>query len=109
MDAFNSVYSTTYEVDASHGTNYHYNFKKFLRRVQDNNLTVVGAMTDSKGAKVHQTGICNSHEVLVMPTIAMGPDDRDYAVLFSVPVDSKGIIMIVERFVLNYLRFFYSF
>jgi 4-hydroxybutyryl-CoA dehydratase/vinylacetyl-CoA-Delta-isomerase len=127
MDAFNSVFSTTYEVDAAHGTNYHDNFKNFLGRVQENDFTVDGAMTDPKGdralpphkqidpdlflriverredgivvkgAKVHQTGICNSHEVLVMPTIAMGPDDKDYAVAFSVPVDSKGIVMIVGR------------
>lgn len=25
-----------------------------------------------------------------MPTISMGPDDKDYAVSFAVPVDSKG-------------------
>lgn len=67
-----------------------------------NDLTVDGAMTDPKGdrskaphaqedpdmylrvverrpdgivvrgAKAHQTGICNSHEVIVMPTIADG-------------------------------------
>ena len=50
-----------------------------------------------RGAKAHQTGICNSHEVIVMPTIAMGPDDKDYAVSFAVPVDSEGIFMIIGR------------
>jgi 4-hydroxybutyryl-CoA dehydratase/vinylacetyl-CoA-Delta-isomerase len=50
-----------------------------------------------RGAKAHQTGICNSQEVLVMPTTAMSPDDRDYAISFSVPVDSEGILMIVGR------------
>ena len=50
-----------------------------------------------RGAKAHQTGIINSHEVLVMPTIAMGPDDKDYAVAFSVPTDSEGILMIIGR------------
>ena len=29
--------------------------------------------------------------------IAMGPDDKDYAVSFAVPVDSEGIYMIIER------------
>ena len=92
-----------------------------------NDLTVDGAMTDPKGdrskaphaqedpdmylrvverrpdgivvrgAKAHQTGICNSHEVIVMPTIAMGPDDKDYAVSFAVPVDTEGIFMIIGR------------
>ena len=127
MDAFNSVYSTTYEVDQKYGTHYYENFKKFMLHVQGEDLTVDGAMTDPKGdrskaphaqedpdlflrvverredgivvrgAKVHQTGILNSHEVIVMPTISMGPDDKDYAVSFAVPVDSKGIYMIIGR------------
>ena len=124
MDAFNAVYSTTYEVDQKCGTNYHENFRKFAAYVQENDLVVDGAMTDTKGdrslapskqadpdlflhvverrpdgivvrgAKAHQTGIVNSHEVLVMPTIAMGPDDKDYAVSFAVPLDSEGLVMV---------------
>ncbi|MGC6175344.1 4-hydroxyphenylacetate 3-hydroxylase family protein [Lacrimispora sp. 38-1] len=127
MDAFNAEWSTTYEIDAKYGTSYHENFKKYLRMVQDNDLTVDGAMTDPKGdrglaphaqpdpdmylrvverrddgiivrgAKAHQTGIINSQEVIVMPTVAMGPDDKDYAVSFAVPVDTKGIVMIIGR------------
>lgn len=127
MDAFNAVYSTTYEVDKKYGTQYHENFKKFAAYVQENDLTVDGAMTDTKGdrglspskqadpdlflhvverredgivvrgAKAHQTGILNSHEVIVMPTIAMGPEDKDYAVSFAVPLDSEGLMMVVGR------------
>jgi 4-hydroxybutyryl-CoA dehydratase/vinylacetyl-CoA-Delta-isomerase len=127
MDAFNAVYSTTYEIDKQYNTNYFDNFKKFLEYVQENDLTVDGAMTDPKGdrglspskqvdpdlylrvverrpdgvvvrgAKAHQTGICNSHEVLVMPTIAMRPEDKDYAISFSIPTDTKGITMIIGR------------
>ena len=127
MDAFNAVFSTTYETDQKYGTSYHENFKKFMTCVQDKDLTVDGAMTDVKGdrskaphaqddpdlflhvverrpdgivvrgAKAHQTGILNSHEVIVMPTISMGPDDKDYAVSFAVPVDSEGLYMIIGR------------
>lgn len=127
MDAFNSVYSTTFEIDKAHKTNYFDRFVSFMKYVQEEDLTVDGAMTDPKGdrslspskqadpdlylrvverredgvvvrgAKVHQTGICNSHEVLVMPTIAMSPEDKDYAIAFSVPVDTEGIIMIIGR------------
>ncbi len=127
MDAFNAEWSTTYEIDAKYGTSYHENFKKYLRMVQDKDLTVDGAMTDPKGdrglaphaqpdpdmylrvverrddgivvrgAKAHQTGIINSQEVIVMPTVAMGPDDKDYAVSFAVPVDTEGIVMIIGR------------
>ena len=49
------------------------------------------------GAKAHQTGICNSHEVLVMPTIALSPEDKDYAIAFAVPMDTEGIVLIVGR------------
>ncbi|MDR2529311.1 MAG: 4-hydroxyphenylacetate 3-hydroxylase family protein [Synergistaceae bacterium] len=127
MDAFNAIYSTTFEVDKKYNTPYFNNFKEYLKMVQEKDLTVDGAMTDPKGdrglapgqqsdpdlylrvverradgvvvrgAKSHQTGISNSHEVIVMPTIAMRPEDKDYAISFAVPVDTKGIFMIVGR------------
>ena len=49
MDAFNAVFSTTYDTDKKYGTKYHENFMKFLKRVQTEDLTVDGAMTDPKG------------------------------------------------------------
>jgi len=127
MDAFNAVYSTTFEVDKKHNTNYHENFLKYMKFVQDNDLVVDGAMTDPKGdrslspseqedpdmflriverrkdgivvrgAKAHQTGAVNSHEHLIMPTIAMREKDKDYAVSFAIPSDADGIIMIYGR------------
>lgn len=127
MDAFNAVYSTTFEVDEAYKTDYHERFKKYMIYVQENDLVVDGAMTDPKGdrglppnkqadkdlflrvverredgvvvrgAKAHQTGMVNSHEVLVMPTITMGPDDKDWAISFAVPVDTEGIISIYGR------------
>ena len=127
MDAFNAVFSTTYETNQKYGTCYHENFRKFMTYVQDNDLTVDGAMTDPKGdrskaphqqadpdlflrvverradgivvrgAKAHQTGVLNSHEVIVMPTQSMKPEDKDYAVSFAVPMDTPGITMIIGR------------
>ena len=40
---------TTYETDKKYGTNYHENFKNFLKMVQEKDLVVDGAMTDPKG------------------------------------------------------------
>ena len=127
MDAMNAVYSTSYDIDKKYGTDYFKRFQDFVIYCQDNDLTVDGAMTDPKGdrslpphqqtdpdlylrivkrcpdgvivrgAKVHQTGICNSHEVLVMPTISLGPEDKEYAVSFAVPTDTEGLIMIIGR------------
>ena len=127
MDAFNAVYSTTYEIDQKYSTSYHENFKKFAAYVQENDLTVDGAMTDPKGdrskapheqadpdlflriverrpdgivvrgAKMHQTGALNSHEIIIMPTQSMKAEDADYAVSFAVPMDTNGIYMIIGR------------
>ena len=88
-----------------------------MKYVQDKDLVVDGAMTDPKGdrslspsqqedadlylriveirpdgivvrgAKAHQTGAVNSHEHLIMPTIALKEADKDYAVSFAVPGD----------------------
>ena len=49
MDAFNAVYSTTFEIDEKYGTDYFERFKKFLIMVQNEDLVVDGAMTDPKG------------------------------------------------------------
>lgn len=127
MDAFNAIYSTTFEMDEKHGTTYHKRFVDYMKFVQENDLTVDGAMTDPKGdrglspsqqedpdlflrivetredgivvrgAKAHQTGAVNSHEHLIMPTIAMKEEDKDYAVSFAVPSDAEGVIMIYGR------------
>ena len=127
MDAFNAIWSTTFEVDEKYGTTYHANFRKYLEFVQENDLTIDGAMTDPKGdrglspsqqadpdmyvhivekredgivvrgAKAHQTGSINSHEHLIMPTIAMKEDDKAYAVSFAIPSDAEGVFMIYGR------------
>ncbi|QNB46620.1 4-hydroxybutyryl-CoA dehydratase [Thermanaerosceptrum fracticalcis] len=127
MDAINAVDSTTYEIDQKYGTEYHKRFRNWLLKMQENDWTVDGAMTDPKGdrslspsqqkdpdmfvhvieerkdgiivrgAKCHQTGALNSHEILIMPTIAMGEADKDYAISFALPADSEGIIYIYGR------------
>ncbi len=127
LDAFNAVDSVTYEMDRELGTGYHVRFRNFLQRVQNEDLVVDGAMTDPKGdrslrpsrqadpdlflrvsekrkdgiiirgAKAHQTGALSSHEILVMPTLAMGPEDEDYSVCFATPADTAGIIYVYGR------------
>ena len=127
MDAVNAVDSVTFEMDRKLGTTYHERFKKFLLMMQEEDLTVDGAMTDPKGdrglspsqqpdpdlylrvvekradgivvrgAKAHQTGALNSHWILVMPTIAMTKEDADYAVSFVAPADTEGIYYIYGR------------
>lgn len=127
MDAFNALYSVTYEIDEKHGTPYHPRLKAFLTTMQEHNYVVGGAMTDVKGdrskapheqedpdlfvhvtrrndegiwlkgAKGHQTGCINSHWIIAMPTMRLGPADADYAVVAAFPVDAPGITYIYGR------------
>jgi len=127
MDAANAIYSTTFEIDQKYNTDYHEKFKNYWKYIQENDLTVDGAMTDPKGdrslpagkqpdkdmylrvikrsgdgilvrgAKLHQTGVVNSHEIIVMPTAAMNQDEADWAISFALPTDTKGIIIIYGR------------
>jgi 4-hydroxybutyryl-CoA dehydratase/vinylacetyl-CoA-Delta-isomerase len=127
MDALNALSITTYALDTHRGTGYNRRFLNYLEYVQENDLTCDGAMTDAKGdrslaphaqtdadsylhiverrtdgivvrgAKAHQTGAVNSHEIIVMPTIAMRELDKDYAVAFAVPSDTPGITYILGR------------
>ena len=127
FDGINAVYSVAYEIDQKKGTDYFERFKKWLIYIQDENLMVVGAMTDPKGdrskgpadqpdpdqyvhvverrsdgvvirgAKLHMTGAVNSHEILVMPTTAMDERSKDYAIVCAVPIDAPGITMIFGR------------
>ncbi|MBW2061006.1 MAG: 4-hydroxyphenylacetate 3-hydroxylase family protein [Deltaproteobacteria bacterium] len=127
MDTLNALSIVTYDTDLKYGTGYHERFLKYLEYVQENDLTCDGAMTDPKGfrrlpphqqpdpdqflhvveerqegivvrgAKAHQTGAVNSHEIIVMPTISMREADQDYAVSFALPSDTEGIIYIMGR------------
>ncbi|MEL6675574.1 MAG: 4-hydroxyphenylacetate 3-hydroxylase N-terminal domain-containing protein [Bacteroidota bacterium] len=127
MDAFNALYSVTYEMDERLGTSYHDRLKAFLTKMHRHNYVVGGAMTDVKGdrslpphaqvdpdlfvhitrrtdegvyisgAKAHQTGCINSHWMIVMPTMRLGEHDEDYAIVGAVPVTAPGITYIYGR------------
>jgi 4-hydroxybutyryl-CoA dehydratase/vinylacetyl-CoA-Delta-isomerase len=127
MDALNALDSVTYEMDREFGTEYHARFRRYVGDVQARDLVVDGAMTDPKGdrklkpsqqadpdmfvhvvertpdgivvrgAKLHQTGALNAHEIMVMPSQALTEQDRDYAVCFAIPADAEGVVMVLGR------------
>ena len=127
MDAFNALHSVTFEIDEKYKTQYHENFKSFLTEMHKYNLVIGGAMTDVKGdrsklpheqededlylrvvdrdkkgvyvkgAKAHQTGCINSHWMVVMPTLRLSENDKDYAIVGAIPVDADGITYIYGR------------
>ncbi|MGZ3596174.1 MAG: 4-hydroxyphenylacetate 3-hydroxylase family protein [Syntrophales bacterium] len=127
FDALNSLYMTTYEMDEKHKTKYFERFLEYLKKIQEENFMLVGGMTDPKGdrskrpsqqadpdlfthivekrkdgvvvrgAKAHQTGAVNSHEIMIMPTQAMGEGDEAYAIVAAIPLDAKGVTLIFGR------------
>ncbi len=127
MDALNSLYSTTFEIDAKYKTNYHKRLIEFIKMVQEENLMIGGAMTDVKGdrslspsqqedpdmfvhvvkrdsngiyvsgAKAHQTGCINSHWIIVMPTMRLRQEDKEYAIVGAIPTNANGITYIYGR------------
>jgi len=106
-------------------TQYHENFKKWLIRFQQEDLIGCCAQTDVKGdrmkrpheqpdpdayvrikekksdgivvsgCKLHISEASVADEVLVVPTRALGPKDKDYAVAFAIPGDWDGLKQVV--------------
>jgi 4-hydroxybutyryl-CoA dehydratase/vinylacetyl-CoA-Delta-isomerase len=127
LDCMNTVYAITYDLDQEFGTRYHDRFVDFMKYIQSNDLVPAACMTDTKGdrslppskqedpdqyvhiveekkggivvrgAKLHITGAVNSHELLVVPTRALRAEDKDYAVSFAVPADTRGVTFIYGR------------
>src|ERR687893_3087442 len=119
MDALNALYSTTFDIDKKHNARYHERLVNFIKKIQYENVVIGGTMTDVKGdrslspsqqddpdmfvhvvkrddrgvyikgAKAHQTGCINSHWLIVMPTMRLKPEDKDYAIVGAIPVDAK--------------------
>jgi len=131
LDCLSTLAIVTYDIDKKYGTNYNKNFNEFLKYMQKNDLTGNAGVTDVKGdrslnpseqvdkdmflrviekrddgivvrgAKAHQTGSLSSHEIIVIPTRAMGKADTDYSVSFAIPSDTKGLIHVVGRSTLD--------
>nr|MDO8109240.1 4-hydroxyphenylacetate 3-hydroxylase N-terminal domain-containing protein [Candidatus Sigynarchaeota archaeon] len=127
MDAMNAVFLTTFEIDKKHGTKYHDRFINYVKLVEENDWVIDGCMTDAKGdrgkhpsqqrdpdvfvhvverkpdgvvirgAKAHQTGAVNSHEHLLMPTLTMREDEKEFAICCAVPADAEGITYFYGR------------
>jgi len=106
-------------------TEYHKNFLKWLERFQDGDMVGCCAQTDVKGdrmkrpsqqpdpdayvriierksdgivvqgCKVHNSEASVADEIIVVPTRALLPEEKDWAVAFSVPGDWEGVKQVV--------------
>ncbi len=107
-------------------TEYHKNFLKWLENFQKNDLVGSCAQTDVKGlrmlrpaeqpdpdqylhvveerpdgivvrgCKVHITFASVADEIIVVPTRALGKDEKQYAVAFAVPADHEGVKQVLS-------------
>lgn len=125
-DAFNSLAATTYEMDRDLGTTYNARLMDFLRYVQDEDLTVAGAMTEPRGrrdqkmeewkdpdlslhvvekndkgivvngAKINISGAYACDWTIVMPSGARRPGEEDYSISFAVPNGAEGMTYVCQ-------------
>lgn len=124
IDALNALSIVSFAADKQYGTNYYKNFINFMKKVQQEDLSLVCAQTDVKGnriwrpakqkdpdlylrvlekradgiivngAKAHNSCSVYADEIVVLPTRNLAADESDWAVAFSLPADWEGITLI---------------
>lgn len=125
-DAINALSICTKEIDDKYGTEYNRRFIKYLKNYQEKDLTAACAQTDMKGdrtkrpheqpdpdaylhlvevrddgivvrgAKISITMAAYADEIIVVPTRALGEDDKDYAVAFAIPADWDRVRLVTR-------------
>ena len=114
-------------IDAKYGTDYHERVMRYYEHCHNHDLAMAVAQTDVKGiarcipiaehpdyyvrivdetndgivvrgAKARTTNTVCANELMVIPTRTLGPEDQEYAVAFAVPMDAKGLKLIVSPF-----------
>jgi len=127
-DALFGLLRTTKKIDAALGTRYHARVADFYDYCWQQDLSFALAQTDVKGdrslrpaeqedpdlylrivaerpdgivvrgAKVHTSNTTHANEMIVLPTRAMGEDDKAYAVAFAIPLATKGLKLIMSGY-----------
>ena len=113
-----------YDIDKKYGTPYSARVAKYRRYLEENDLSMAGAVTDAKGdrrlrpseqempyyylkvterrpdgvvvrgCKLHTTSSPITNELFVLPTRAMTESDKDYSIAFGIPVATPGVKII---------------
>ncbi len=126
-NCINSMWATTYDMDNDLGTDYHERLKKWLTQAQKDDISISGALTDPKGdrtkspsqqddpdmnlhvvekredgivvrgAKVMICGVAAANEIFVLPGSGYREQDKDWAVAFVIPKDTKGLTIVETR------------
>lgn len=121
IDGLHSIGIMSYETDKAFGTNYYQRYLDYFKYFQDNDLSSAGAVMDVKGdralrpheqvdpdlylrvvekkkngvivrgAKAHTSHAVVCDEIIVLPSRGLTEKDKDYAIAFAIPTDTKGI------------------
>jgi 4-hydroxybutyryl-CoA dehydratase/vinylacetyl-CoA-Delta-isomerase len=121
ITGLNVLWAVTYDIDQAKGTNYHERLKNFFRELQTNDSRYCMGVMDPKGdrskspsrqadpdlylrvvernengiivngAKMHTSNAPITHYIFTCPSGVLQEADKDYAVSFAIPVDTKGI------------------
>jgi len=127
FNALNAMWAATYDIDHEFGTQYHSRIKTWLQDAQERDITLSGALTDAKGdrsktpsqqvdpdmslhvveekkdgivvrgAKVMICGVAAANELFIMPGTGYKEEDKDYAISFVIPRDSKNLTIVETR------------
>ncbi|HXZ34441.1 MAG TPA: 4-hydroxyphenylacetate 3-hydroxylase N-terminal domain-containing protein [Thermodesulfobacteriota bacterium] len=119
------TWALIYDIDQAHSTKYFPRFREFVKSLQKKDQIIAWGMMDPKGdrslppsqqkhspdlrivkqrsdgilvrgTKVHTTFGPAAHHIVVVPCRALGPEDKEYAVSFALPIDAKGLKMIAR-------------
>lgn len=119
------TWAMIHDIDQAHGTDFHPRFRDFVAGLQKGGKVIAWGMMDPKGnrklrpheqnpptdlrvveqkpggiivsgAKVHTTFGPAAHEFVAVPCRALGPEDKDFAVSFAVPIDTPGLKLIAR-------------
>ncbi len=119
------TWAMIHDIDQIHGTDYFSRYQDFIKELQRNGHAFAWGMMDPKGdrslppskqaqptdlrivqrkpggivvrgAKLHTTFAAGVHQMVVVPCRALGEEDKDFAVSFAVPIDTKGIKLIAR-------------
>ncbi|MBN2283982.1 MAG: hypothetical protein JXO48_08845 [Deltaproteobacteria bacterium] len=119
-------WATTYDIDQAKGTNYQERLKEFFKKLQREDLRFCLGVMDPKGdrslppsrqadpdlhlrivdrnsegivvngAKMHTSSAPLAHYIFCAPGGFLAEEDKDYAVSFAIPIDTKGITYITR-------------
>lgn len=125
-DAIIALSIVTKEIDEKYGTDYHSRFIEYLKYYQERDLAGTCAQTDVKGDRLKRpheqadpdayvhiveergdgivvrgakhciTMAAYADELIIIPTRALGEEDKDYAVAFAIPADHEGVTLITR-------------